>query len=235
VSRALWAVMVSCTCWAQTVVTMPDQRNGKSDDGLTGDGFVHGCTLGKGQFQPVCSVDPYTTVPPDQPHEQFIGQPISVRQLRHKVPKEAAREFQRAIKLSRAGEHEKAAAALEAAVGRDPELSSAEDRLGVEYTYLGRWGEAETAFRRTVDLEPAWWMGHFNLALVLYAKGDLPGAEQSLRRALVVSSDNPKIHLILGKMLVMREETRAEGITELRFAARTMPDAKQALRDLGTQ
>jgi tetratricopeptide (TPR) repeat protein len=236
VKKLLWSMIVSCHCWAQTGAPTPGQINGRLLDDLSGDGFVHGCNLENGQRRVVCTMDhPNTIVPPEKPRQGPIGQTISVRQLRHKIPKDAARDFQRAIKLSRAGEHQKAVAELEAAMRLDPELYSAADRMGAEYIYLGRWDKAEMAFRRTTDLEPSWWMGHYNLALALYRRGDLGGAEKSMRRALLLSSENAMIHLALGAMLVKREETRAEGITELRLAAPTMADARQALRDLGTR
>lgn len=234
-SKFFWLVIISWNCWAQTRTLTPEQINDELLGDLRGDGFVHPCKISKGQLQVVCPVDTYTIVPPEKPHDGPIGQVISVKQLRQKIPKDAAREFQRAIKLSRAGEHEKAVTELEAAMRLDPELYSAEDRLGAEYIYLGRWDKAEIAFRRTTELEPSWWMGHYNLALTLYRRGDLDGAEESMRRSLLSSSENAKIHLALGAMLVKREETRAEGIMELRLAAPTMADARQALRDLGTR
>jgi tetratricopeptide (TPR) repeat protein len=173
--------------------------------------------------------------PPELAQKKPAGETISVTQLQHKVPKEAAKNFQRAMKLSRAGEHEKAAAALEAALRRDPEFAAAENQIGAEYSYLGRWDEAENAFRRCTDIEPGSWMGHYNLALTLYGRGDLPGAEQSTRRALALSNENPRIHLLLGELLVLRDQTRAEGLTELKFAARTLSDARWALRVLSTR
>jgi tetratricopeptide (TPR) repeat protein len=236
VKRLFWSVIISCHCWAQTGAPKPEPQIGRGLlDDLGYDSFAHECNYGKQQLQVTCTVDPYTEVPREGPNERPTGQTISVRQLRHKIPKEAVREFHRAIKFSRTGEHEKAATELEAALHRDPEFSSAEDLLGIEYASLERREEAEMAFRRTIDLEPAWWMGHYNLARILYDKGDVDGAEESLRRALVCSSENPKIHLALGKLLVGREATRAEGIGELRIAAHTMADARRALRDLGAR
>jgi len=91
------------------------------------------------------------------------------------------------------------------------------------------------AFRRLIDIEPRSWMGHYNLAITLYGKGDAAGSEQSTRRALALSTDNPRIHLLLGELLVMREQTRAEGLTELRLAARTLSDARWVLRVLSTR
>src|SRR5215469_9165494 len=223
VYRLLAIIMVSCHCWAQMNAPMPGQTGlrGLLDDSDMA-GTLHGCHFGKDSFQLICSVDPYTKAPREAPvQERPTGEKVSVKQLRHKISKEAARAFQRGIALSMAGKHEEAATELEAAVRRDPELSSAEDQLGLEYVYLGRWKEAETAFRRAIDLEPASWMPHYNLALTLYGAGDGHGAEESMRRALQLSNENPRIHLVLGEMLIQREETRTEGISELNFAART--------------
>ena len=77
--------------------------------------------------------------------------------------------------------------------------------------------------------------GHYNLALILYSNKDFPAAEQSARRALGLSSDNARIHLLLGELLVLHDQTRTEGLTELRFAARTLSDARWVLRVLGTR
>jgi tetratricopeptide (TPR) repeat protein len=162
------------------------------------------------------------------------GETISVSQLQHRIPKEAAKAFQRGLKFSQVGAHDKAAAELEAALRRDPQLASAENQLGVEYSYLGRWEEAEQAFRRFIGIDPNSWMGHYNLTLTLYSGGDLRGAEQSARRALALSSENPRIHLLLGELLVTSDQTRAEGFTELRVAARTLSNARWVLRVLGT-
>lgn len=228
------AVIVSCHCWAQADV--PTANRQYLED-LRGDTTIRRCTPtpGKGQLQVFCGADNDGIVTPEIRRQKPTGETISVKQLQHKIPKEAVKEFQRALQLSRAGEHEKAAAGLEAALRRDPEFASAENQLGVEYSYLERWEDAELAFRRVTDIEPASWMGHYNLALILYSRGDMPEAEQYTRRALALSNESPRIHLLLGELLVMRKETRAEGLTELRFAARTMSDARWVLRVLGSQ
>jgi len=234
VRRISWAVVVACRCWAQADLT-PQQANDRLLEDLWGSNIVHTCTPRKGQPQSVCITDLGTVTPPGITQKKPADETISVSQLQHKIPKEAARAFQRGMKFSRAGEHEKAAAELEAALRRDPQLGSAENQLGVEYSYLGRWGEAEQAFRGFIGIEPNSWMGHYNLALILYGGGDFGGAEQSTRRALALSSENPRIHLLLGELLVLHDQTRAEGLTELRFAARKLSDARWVLRVLGTQ
>lgn len=227
-----WAVIVSCHCWAQADV--PTANRAYLED-LRGDSVVRRCPPGNSQLQVFCGADNDGITPTEIRRQKPTGETISVRQLQHKIPKEAAKEFQRALKLSGAGEHQKAAAGLETALRRDPEFASAENQLGAEYSYLGRWEDAELAFRRVTDIEPASWMGHYNLALILYSRGDLAGAEQYTRHALALSSESPRIHLLLGELLVTRNETRAEGLAELRFAARTMSDARWVLRVLGSQ
>jgi Flp pilus assembly protein TadD len=169
------------------------------------------------------------------PQAPPTGQTVSVGQLRHRVSRELERGFQHATKLGRAGEHGKAAAALETVVDRDPEFLRAEIQLGIEYAFLQRWDDAETVLRRSLQMEPTSASAHYILALILYCKGDLPGAEQSTRRALLFASQNPLAHMFLGELLLKREETHAEGIAELKFAARTNPDARRLLRDMGTR
>jgi Flp pilus assembly protein TadD len=163
------------------------------------------------------------------------GETISVGQLQHKIPKAEKRAFQRARKLSRAGEHEKAIAELENLVQRDTELSGADTLLGVEYAVSGRFAEAEAILNRSLELEPASWGTHYNLGLILYIKGDLSGAEQSARRALQFSNQNPHVHLFLGYLLLRREETHAQGLEELEFAARSIRPARDFLRSLAAR
>ena len=232
-NKIVWAAILACHCWAQVEPT-PWQANERLLDDLRGGSAGRTCAPGKGQPQSVC-IAGIDTAPPEVPRQKPAGEAISVSQLQHRVPKEAAKAFQRAMKFTRAGEHEKAAGELEAALRRDPEFANAENQLGVEYSNLGRWDEAENAFRRSTDIDPASWMGHYNLALTLYGRGDLSGAEQSARRALALSSENPRMHLLLGEVLVLREQTRAEGLTELQFAARTLSDARWVLRVLSAR
>lgn len=234
-NKLFWVVIAGCHCWAQKDPLTPSQVNDRLLEDLRGNTVVRPCTPGRGQPQVVCTTSPADMAPPEMPPAKPTGETISVGQLQHKIPKEAAKAFQRAVKLSGAGEHEKAAAELESAVRRAPQLPLAVNQLGVEYSYLGRWDEAETTFRRSIELEPASWMGYYNLALILYSRGDRQGAEQTTRRALAISSETARIHLLLGELLVLRDETRAEGLTELRFAARTMSDARWVLRVLGAR
>ena len=50
---------------------------------------------------------------------------------------------------------------------------------------------------RSLTLDPASWIGHYNLAVVLYKTGDLPAAEHSLRRVLELSKANAPARILL--------------------------------------
>ena len=149
----------------------------------------------------------------DSPNSFFTparsaGPAISIRQLRHKVPKDALRAAARAKKLSRAGEHAKAVADLEAAIRLDPEFASAQNALGIEYGRCGRLEDAAAAFRRVIDLAPGEWAGHYNLALTMLGSGDLPRAIESARRALQLSPAEPGVKLFLDDLRAANGEKK---------------------------
>jgi tetratricopeptide (TPR) repeat protein len=212
VNRFFLGILISWNCWAQTAAPQPipwDHRD-----------FVN---------------VPSDISPREMSQDKPTGRSISVSQLQHKISKELGRSYRHAAKLSRAGEHEKAAVELETVVQRDPEFSLAQNLLGVEYASVGRFGDAERALRQSLQLDPDSWSGNFNLGLVLFGEGDLSGAEKSARRSLEISSQNPQSHLFLGYLLLLREETHSQGLKEVEFAAHTIPAAKRFLERSGTQ
>jgi Flp pilus assembly protein TadD len=63
--------------------------------------------------------------------------------------------------------------------------------------------------------------------------GDLAGAERSARRALQNASEEAGPHWLLGYVLYRREEARQEALQHMRYAARTIKEAKQFLEIAG--
>jgi tetratricopeptide (TPR) repeat protein len=94
---------------------------------------------------------------------------------------------------------------------------------------LRRLDEADAELRRSIELDPADWAARYDLAVVLYQKGNFAAAEASLRRALQLSATSAPAHLLLGLLLGHRTETRLEALEHLRYAARTMVQAQQLL------
>ena len=77
----------------------------------------------------------------------------------------------RGAKFSQAGDHRRAAEEFERAVAADPEFARAYRGLGLEYAQLERYVEAEAELRRSLTLDSTSWIGHYNLAAVLYPDG----------------------------------------------------------------
>ena len=164
--------------------------------------------------------------------ERPSGDSISLAQLKHKAPRQAKKALLNATKLSQAGEHEKAIAQLQSAVLRDPDFIEAHDWLALEYARLNRYSDARASIQRVVDLDPNYFGGHYNLGVILVELGDLSAAERSARRAMEISGSNPLAHLLMGFLLCTRQESRAEGVRHLQYAARTLPEARNFLERL---
>jgi tetratricopeptide (TPR) repeat protein len=136
---------------------------------------------------------------------------VSVNSLRHRIPKEARRAFERALRLTERADAEGAVKELDKAIELDPDFAAAHHNLGVQYAWLGRYQEAEAQFRRTIELMPESPVGHANLALVLAQIGNPDEAEFNLRRAVQLAPDDRKAHLLLGRLLLSDPNTREEG------------------------
>jgi len=155
------------------------------------------------------------------------AQTVSLAELR--PPDQRARSAQReGLKLSAAGDHARAAAALEKAVALDPTYALALGDLGGQYVLLGRYQEAITTLGRALAIAPAASWLHSNFALALIKSGRLAEAEQSARNAIHLNPGNMQAHYLLGCALVI-ENNRAEGIQELEAAAGEVPEAYRAL------
>ena len=160
------------------------------------------------------------------------GESVSVARLRHKVPKQARKALERAMRFSDKGDHARAAEELESAILRDPGFADSYAQLGVEYGYLKRFGEAETALRHSLELDPDSWRAQYDLALILSQTGNFTEAEERVRRALRESSESPHAHMLLGYLLYQHAATRADGLQHLQYAARTLPVARDLLHGL---
>jgi Flp pilus assembly protein TadD len=157
---------------------------------------------------------------------------VSARELRHAVPKEARKAYDRGLKLSAAGDFPGAARELEQAVVRDPEYAAAQGDLGVTYLRMERLAEAEPHLRRAAELDPSSSAGQSNLAAEQFLLGDPEAAERSVRRALELSSANDHARYLLGLLLARDTRTLAEARMQLEYAARTIPAAKTVLQAL---
>ena len=226
-TRIAWGILLACCGGAQSRVPSPPEIDAVLRADLRGDSDappnVKGIPPGPAPIQ---------IEPPASSSNRPSAASISVTQLRHKVPKRARQAVGRGARFSQSGDHARAAAEFAQAIAWDPACADAHDRLGAEYAQLGRYAESEAELRRSIALDPAAWAAHYDLAVTLYRTGDFAAAELSVRRALELSSANPPVHLLLGVLLCRSEETRADGVRHLQYAARTIPAARELLGKL---
>lgn len=102
------------------------------------------------------------------------------------------------------GNHAAAAKRLFEALTLDNRQAEVHEKLALVLCYLGRYGEAESGFRRAIELKPSLSAAHSNLGLLLRDKGDLAASETVLRRAVKQDPKNPLNLASLGLTLGLR-------------------------------
>lgn len=159
---------------------------------------------------------------------------VTFGRLRHKVPREARRSFDRAVEFVRRDQPERAAEALKAAIRYDPGFAEAHGELGVQYARLVRVEEAEAEFKEAIRLNPSYWILQYNLTLVLLDRGAISEAGEHARRALQISN-NPFTQMSMGLVFSRSPETRSKAEEYLKLAARTLPLALDFLKQLSNK
>jgi tetratricopeptide (TPR) repeat protein len=118
------------------------------------------------------------------------GPPVSARRLRHKVPKEASREFNRAVEDRQQGDLPHAEQHLEAAVRLDPEYAEAWVNLGAIRARNRDYSGAAKAFEAAANADPGCAMAHHNLAFAYLHLRRPADAEREARLALRLEPGN---------------------------------------------
>jgi Flp pilus assembly protein TadD len=84
---------------------------------------------------------------------------------------EAYELFQQGKELLRSGLPAQATVSLEKAKRLEPEKASIREALGIAYYRIARWREAESEFRKLLELSPADGYAHFALGRALQKQG----------------------------------------------------------------
>ncbi|MDF1578576.1 MAG: tetratricopeptide repeat protein [Desulfurivibrionaceae bacterium] len=85
---------------------------------------------------------------------------------------------------------------------KSPDKARVHGNFGVALKRAGRLEEAETHFRTTVALDPAFFEAYNNLGNLMAMRGRPREAEPFYRRALAIKPDNPVLHVNLGNALM---------------------------------
>jgi tetratricopeptide (TPR) repeat protein len=150
---------------------------------------------------------------------------VSVRQLRHKVPAEAQKEFSKGSAASIKGDQRLALDHFQKAVTLDPEFADAFNGIGMSYAALGQLPEAADQFQRAIDLVSDHPGAAANLSIVLCKLKHYHEAGEMARRALRLNPGLLKLRYVLGISLVNEGGDKVEALDNLRRATEEVPRA----------
>jgi tetratricopeptide (TPR) repeat protein len=95
--------------------------------------------------------------------------------------------------------------------------ANAENSRGMSLMNEGKLSEALAAFRRALEIDPAYVVSAYNMGVVLAHQGNQDGAVAAFRKAIEIRPTYAPAHLGLGLLLRMRNDPKAE--VELQTAA----------------
>ena len=155
---------------------------------------------------------------PDQAASRPPAGMVSLRELRHKIPKQALRAAVDAQHFSEAQDAPHAIAKLEQAIQIDPDFRDAHINLGAQYARARRYTEAMEQFQRALEIGPPDAILYSNLSWAYSAFKQFPLAEEFARKALALDPENPKARYLLDRALMQQGKTtnRPEGSLQLK-------------------
>jgi len=158
-----------------------------------------------------------------------VAAPVSLHQLRHRVPKKALRLGERAQRHFQSQEWRKAIELLESALTLDPNYALGHALLGSALLQVDEFPKAMLHLDRSIDLDGSSGEVLIQAGLAHHVNGDQAGAEAIARRALRLLPGKPKALYLLGLALVHQRKFTPEAAESLKRASAEFPRAQQLL------
>jgi len=134
---------------------------------------------------------------------------VSKQTLQHPLSSKGRLLLEKAINLSRRGDHAAAIQGLRDALVKYPaDAPYAHNLLGFEFLSTHQVMEAKNSYEEAVRLITDDSPNHSNYALSLAITGDLDGAEREARTAIALDSSNSKAKCIL-ELLLMQKRAKS--------------------------
>ena len=150
---------------------------------------------------------------------------VSFRQLQHKVPAAAQKEFGKGNAASIKGDQPRALDHFQKAVTLDPKFADAFNAIGMTYAALGELQQAADQFQKAIDLLPDHVGAAANLSIVLCKLKHYREAGELARRALKINPGLLKLRYVLGFSLVNEGGNKVEALDNLQRATVEVPGA----------
>src|SRR5262245_11578710 len=146
-------------------------------------------------------------------------------------PRVAQVAFLQGTLFGRAGQFDKAAAALERTLTLNPEFLPARFKLALAQLRLGQHDRATATLERVVAEQPDDFRAWHNLAAIAYSRQDLDRAERLEKKALAINKDYAEAWNTLCAIYIVRKQAQA-AVDALTTATRLSPGNGQAYRNL---
>jgi tetratricopeptide (TPR) repeat protein len=150
---------------------------------------------------------------------------VSIRQLQHKVPAEAQKEFSKGSAASTKGDQTRALDHFQKAVRLDPEFADSFNGMGISFAALGQLPQAAEQFQKAIDLVSDHPGAAANLSIVLCRLQRYHDAVEMARRALKLNPGLLKLRYVLGISLVNEGGDKVEALDNLQRATQEVPTA----------
>ncbi len=161
-----------------------------------------------GSFSRTFNVQIYLKDKSADPAARPGSQTVSAAGFSQKIPKDAARLYEKGEKKAREGKNEEAVTLLQNALKSFPDYLLALNKLGEQYLVLNRPAEAQAAFEKALVVNARHPLTHVNLGALLYSLKRLPEAVTHLETANRLDESYPMAHLYLG--LALMDSTPAD-------------------------
>lgn len=121
------------------------------------------------------------------------------------VPKDAKKNYDRGVKLSRDNKPEEAARMFEAAIKIFPEYLHAINKLGEQLRAMNKPAEAQAAFEKAIAINSKFALPHINLGMMLVEQGRFDEAIAALENGNRMDGSYPMGHFSLGIALMSKQ------------------------------
>jgi tetratricopeptide (TPR) repeat protein len=121
------------------------------------------------------------------------------------VPKDAKKNYDRGVKLSRDNKPEEAARLFEAAIKIFPGYLHAINKLGEQLRAINKPVEAQVTFEKAIAINPKFALPHINLGMMLVEQGRFDEAIAALENGNRMDGSYPMGHFSLGIALMSKQ------------------------------
>lgn len=151
---------------------------------------------------------------------------VSIAELMHRVPPNALKDFNNALRAIKKKDEDGAIDFLEKAVEIDPEFVEAQSDLGRLYIQKREPEKVLSAFGQVLKIDPHSEVANAGSSVALIWLNRLPEAEASARKALEINPASLASHYFLGVSLASQAKDDQEAVEHLDKCASSFPDAR---------